>query len=404
MKSCRVCNSPIEPFHSFGRQPLANGFLTAAEFPTEYFFELKVAFCDRCKMFQLVDQPEPERMFHDAYAFFSGTSKVMAEHFREFAESVRTKYLGQDPFVVEIGSNDGICLGHFAKAGIRHLGVEPSANVAKAARDKGIQTLCAFFNKDTAERIRAEHGPADAFLAANVMCHIADIHSVVEGIAVLLKPDGICTFEDPYLGDVVEKTSYDQIYDEHVFLFSAMSISSVFAPHGMELVDLAPQPTHGGSLRYTLARKGKRKVAPRVAACLEREKALGLHRISTFEQFHKSCERSKTELVKLLRKLKAEKKRVVGYAATSKSTSVLNYCGIGPDLIEFISDSTPIKQGKFTPGAHIPVAPPEKFRDPYPDYAVLFGWNHMKEILDKESEFTARGGKWIVFVPKVEVL
>jgi methylation protein EvaC len=405
MGACVICKSAIQPFVSYGKQPIANGFLAPSQFPNEYFFDLEVAFCPNCTTVQLTGQPEREKMFNENYAFFSGTSRHMSVHFAAFAESVTTQYLQEaDPFVVEIGSNDGIMLKNFAARGVRHLGVEPSANVAEAARANGVNTLNRFFDAETARLIVAENGRADAFLAANVMCHIPYLHSVIEGIDVLLEPSGVVAFEDPYLGDVIEKTSYDQIYDEHMFLFSVSSIEYLFGQHGMELIDVDPQPTHGGSMRYILARKGARPVSPRALAQKQIEQRQGLAQAATFERFRRSCEKSRDDLVKLLRDLKAQGKRVVGYAATSKSTTVLNYCQIGPDLIEYISDSTPIKQGKFTPGMHIPVVAPERFHAEPPDYAVLFGWNHKTEILEKEKAFTANGGKWIVFVPSVGIL
>jgi len=405
MPKCRVCNTEYEPFISYGKQPIANGFLTKDQFGKEYFFELKVGFCPNCTMVQIVDQPDREQMFNENYAFFSGTSKFMTQHFKEFAQHVMDDYIkSKDPFVVEIGSNDGIMLQNFAAKGIRHLGIEPSANVAKVAMDKGINTVNQFFDEELARKIVKENGQADAYIAANVMCHIPYMHSVVEGIRILLKPDGIVMFEDPYMGDVLEKTSYDQIYDEHVFLFSVRSINYLFNQHGMEVVDVEPQETHGGSMRYVIAHKGARKVSSNVTAQLEKEKKLGLDKAATYQRFKENCEKSKSELVGLLKDLKGQGKKVAGYAATSKSTTVINYCGITPDLISYISDTTPIKQGKFSPGAHIPVKPYEDFVKDYPDYAVLFAWNHSKEIMAKEQKYMQSGGKWISFVPKVQVL
>jgi len=205
MTPCLVCAQSIEPFISFGRMPIANGFLTAAQFSEELFFELKAGFCDRCKMVQLIELVDQKQLFHENYAFFSSTSKRMAEHFKLFANNVIEDHLKKsDPFVVEIGSNDGIMLQYLAQAGIRHLGIEPSANVAQVAREKGINTICSFFNEKLAIDIVAEYGQADVFLGANVMCHIPYLHSVAEGIKILLKPDGLLIFEDPYLGDIVE--------------------------------------------------------------------------------------------------------------------------------------------------------------------------------------------------------
>ena len=404
MTHCLICETQIQPFMSYGKMPLGNGFLLPEHYTKEYFFKMEVAFCDDCKMFQLTQQPDQEQMFHENYAFFSGTSVFMAKHFQEFAEDVIKNYLSSDPFVVELGSNDGIMLKNFADRGIRHLGVEPSNNVAEAARKKGIECITEFFNEDLAEKIVKEKGQADAFLAANVMCHIPLIHSVVKGIATLLKPNGIVMFEDPYLGDVFQKTSYDQIYDEHTFLFSATSIQYLFGVHGLELIDVIHQETHGGSMRYVLSHKGARAVSDAVKNQLDFEKSIKLDQSASYLQFKQNCERSRDELVSLLKDLKSKGKRVAGYGATSKSTTILNYCGIGTDLIEYISDTTPIKQGKYTPGAHIPVKPYDEFKGNYPEYAVLFAWNHAKEIMAKEQDFSKSGGKWIVFVPKVKVL
>ena len=402
---CRVCHSKIKPFMTFGQQPIANGFLSESQIKSEYFFEMEVASCGNCGMFQLIEQPAAEKMFHENYAFFSSQSKYMQTHFKEFAELViRNYFVGRkDPFVVELGSNDGVMLRNFKNAGFRHLGIEPSENVAEVARLEGIESLCEFFDLDLAKNIVKKQGHADAVLSANVMCHIPDINSVAAGIAYLLKPDGVLIFEDPYLGSMIEKTSYDQIYDEHVFIFSATSVSWAFGQHGLELIDVMPQVTHGGSMRYVLAPKGSHTVSPNVLEIFAKEKAIGLDSPTTYEQFRKNCETSRTELLALLEKLRKEGKRVVGYGATSKSTTVNNYCGIGPKHMEFVSDTTPIKQNKLTPGSHIPVKHYEEFSKNYPEYALLYAWNHSEEIFAKEEEFRKKGGKWIYFVPKVEV-
>jgi methylation protein EvaC len=385
--------------------PIANGFLTAEQVANEYFFELAPAFCNNCGMFQLVEQPQPDKMFHDQYAFYSSTSRYMQIHFDAFAKAVMQDILSgrPDPFVVELGSNDGIMLRHFHDRGIRHLGVEPSVNVADVARGRGIRTISAFFSPALAEDIVAEHGHADAILAANVMCHIPDLRGIAAGVQRLLKPDGVLIFEDPYLGDMIAKTSYDQIYDEHVFIFSATSIRRAFAPQGLDLVDVAPQTTHGGSMRYTLAPKGSRIASPRVQAQLELERSQGLDEAETYLRFRQNCEASRASLMQTLGGFRAQGRRVVGYGATSKSTTVTNYCGITPEHIEFISDTTPIKQGKLSPGVHIPVRAYEEFTRRYPDYALLFAWNHAAEIRDKEKAFIAAGGKWIAYVPDVKV-
>ncbi|MBW8001958.1 MAG: class I SAM-dependent methyltransferase [Planctomycetes bacterium] len=404
MPQCLICKTPYEPFIDFGKMPIANGFLTAEQFDKEYFFEMKVGFCSNCKMVQLVEQPDREMMFHENYAFFSSTSTRQVQHFKEFADLTAKEHLTlTDPFVVEIGSNDGIMLQNFADVGIRHLGIEPSANVAQAAIDKGIETVTEFFDEKLAQTIVEKQGQADAVLAANVMCHIPYLHSVAAGIKILLKPTGVFMFEDPYLGDIVEKTSYDQIYDEHVFFFSVASISFLFGQHDLEVVDVLPQNVHGGSMRYVIAHKGQKQISQAVIQQQEKEQQLGLHLPETFEKLRQNIEKSREELMNILTDMQKQGKRVVGYAATSKSTTVTNYCGITEEMVEFISDTTPIKQGKFSPGTHIPVRAYNDFCDNYPDYALLFGWNHAQEIMAKEEKFMESGGKWIVYVPSVKV-
>jgi methylation protein EvaC len=403
---CRICHAEIVPFMSFGRMPIANGFLKLEELGDEYFFELAPAFCEACGMFQLMEQPQPEKMFHEQYAFYSSTSRYMQAHFQTFAHAVMSDVLAgrDDPLVVELGSNDGIMLRHFQKRGLRHLGIEPSANVAEVARAQGIATVSAFFDRKLADAIDVEHGGADAILAANVMCHIPDLPEVAAGVQRLLKPDGVFIFEDPYLGDMICKTSYDQIYDEHVFIFSAKSVQRAFAPFGLELVDVMPQITHGGSMRYTLAPQGSRLVSNRVDEQLAKEAALGFDRHETYLKFKANCENSRTDLMQTLERLRKQGERIVGYGATSKSTTVINYCGITPAHVEFISDTTPIKQGRLSPGAHIPVRPYSEFVSHYPNYALLFAWNHAAEIREKEAGFVAAGGRWIVYVPQVAIV
>ncbi len=405
MATCLICANPVDSFLSFGKMPIANGFLRREDFAHEFFFELKVGYCTHCHMVQLTELVDPSQLFHENYAYFSSISVRMANHFKAFAEMVRETYLTEsNPLVVEIGSNDGIMLQNFMRAGIDHLGVEPSANVARAAQEKGVRTINRFFNEETAHDIRREYGPADALLGANVICHLPDMHTLVRGVQVLLKERGVFIFEEPYLGDIVTKTSYDQIYDEHVFYFSLHSLGYLFNQYDMEIIDIMPQTVHGGSMRYVVARRGARPVSAAVQEQLAREVELGLTRAETYLELRDRIYRSKEELVAILTNLKQQGKRVAGYGATSKSTTVLNFCGIGPDLIEYISDTTPGKQGKYSPGMHIPVVPYAHFQAEAPDHALLFAWNHGEEIIAKEQEFRRNGGKFLVYVPKVQIL
>lgn len=402
---CRVSGDVLTSVIDFGNQPLGNGFLQESDFETEYFYPMVMGFSEESKLFQLTEQPIAEKMFHDHYAFFSSTSKNMKKHFKSLADYLlQSKYLNNKaPFVLELGCNDGILLEHFAKLGIRHLGIEPSLNVAMEANKKGVRTNSVFFSDEIAQEILRDEGLVDVFLAANVMCHIPNILDVVKGIKRILNNNGVVVFEDPYLGDVIEKTSYDQIYDEHVFLFSIMSVSYLFGLFDMEIINAEHLTTHGGSMRYTVAHKGVYEVDKSVDFYANKEHELGLDKISTFMEFSKAVANSKIELINLLNKLKAKGKKIVGYGATSKSTTILNYCNISNDLIDYICDTTPIKQGKYSPGMHIPVVPYDKFTEKYPDYAFIFAWNHMSEIQQKEANYLNSGGKWITHVPFVRV-
>ena len=401
MTGCRGCQSPIETFMDFGRMPLANGFLTPDQFDGEYFFNLSAAYCPRCTLVQLVDQPQRERMFNDSYPFFSSSSLRMQEHFAAMARDVIGRLPPGDPFVVEIGSNDGTLLRHVADAGISHLGVEPSRSVAAAATARGVETIGEFFDAGLARRIVAGRGHAHAIVAANALSHISNIHAVIEGIEILLAPGGTCIIEDPYWGDVVAQTAFDQIYDEHASYFTVSSLAHLFEQHGLAVLDATRFDVHGGSMRYVIGRTGSRPVSPRVTALLDQERRSGLHQPETFDRFRDRVTAAGAALMTLLRRCQSEQKRVVGYGATSKSTTTINYCGITPDLVEFISDTTPAKHGTYSPGAHIPVRPHREFAERYPQRALLFLWNHAAEVRAKEAAFARAGGRWIAYVPGV---
>ncbi len=405
MSKCLICENEYQSFVDFGNMPIANAFSAKDELENEYTFPMKVGFCQKCSMVQLVNQPERERMFHENYAFFSSTSNYMKEHFKKFANTVsKLQELNKNSFVVEVGSNDGIMLQNFLNNNIPCLGIEPSKNVAEVSRKKGIEVITEFFDQPLAEKIIATHQKADAILSANVMCHIPYLHSIYKGVKVLLKSDGVFIFEDPYLGEVIEKTSFDQIYDEHVFLFSGLSISYLANIHELELIDVEHQITHGGSMRYTIAHKGAKKVSHNVTNLIKKEKKLGLNRAESYSNFANDVDQIKSDLINLLTTLKDEGKKVVAYGATSKSTTVANYFGITPDLVDCIYDTTPIKQNKFSPGMHIPVLPYEQFHKSNPDYVLLFAWNHAVEIMKKEENFMSNGKSWITYIPKVQVI
>lgn len=405
MITCRFCSSVITPVIDFGLMPIANHFVKEITDDT-YRFNLAANLCSECHLFQLDDQPNPELMFHQNYPFFTGLSLTMTAHFAEMVERSLDEINKprSEIQVMEIGCNDGTLLSNLVDAGIRHLGVDPSANVVEVARKKGVNAQIDFFGFETAQRLKASEGNFDLILAANVICHIPNISDFAQGIEHLLTLHGRFIFEEPYAGDVLAKTSYDQFYDEHVYIFSCLSVSRIFEKFNLELIEATHQETHGGSMRYTLARKGAREVKHSAKDQLAWEITHGLDQTSAYLQFAQNCISRKAELVNLLTKLRTERKTVAGYAATSKSTTILNYCGIDSSLISYISDSTPEKQGTFTPGSKIPVVTPEELRARKPDFVVLFAWNHELEIMEKERELTSSGSKWIRFVPKIEII
>jgi methylation protein EvaC len=402
---CRICGGISKAIVNFGRMPIANDFLFDLRDDT-YRFTLSTSFCELCSLFQIDEQPRPELMFHDHYPFFTGLSASMKSHFGKFVDfhlSKANKELN-DLFIVEIGSNDGTLLEFVKSKEVRHLGIDPSSNVVEKAREKGVSAEVGFFGENLATNVVKRHGQADYIFAANVICHIPNLIDFGNGIKNLLASDGQFIFEEPYIGSMIENTSYDQVYDEHVYIFGAISVRNIFSRVGLELVDAIPQVTHGGSMRYILMHKGIKAVSKGLEEILAKEKMQGLHQVSTYLEFAQRCEERRFQFKSLLEKLKSQGSLIAGYAATSKSTTVLNYCGIGPDLISYISDSTIEKQGRYTPGSHIPVKPPDEIRKNLPDYLVLFAWNHEEEILEKEIALTRAGVKWIRFVPKVEIL
>ncbi|MGW3960885.1 methyltransferase domain-containing protein [Amycolatopsis sp. NPDC005003] len=404
MSDCRICGGVVTPFFDFGRQPMSDAFLTPEELPDEFFFRLEVGVCGSCTMVQQLEELPRRRMFHERYPYRSSGSAFMRRHFRRAARELVAGLPGPDPLVVEIGCNDGVLLRSVRDAGVRHVGVEPSAGVARVARDAGLRVRAEFFDESSAAAIRAADGPADVVYAANTISHIPYLDSVFRGVDTLLGPDGTFVFEDRHLGEILRANAFDQIYDEHFYLFSATSVQAVAERFGFVLAGVRQLDVHGGAVRYTLARAGRREPAPAVAELVARERADGLADPATFATFAGSVKQIREDLVGLLGELRAQGRTVVGYGATAKSATVTNYCGIGPDLVGFVCDSTVAKQGLLTPGAHLLVRPPAAFADPYPDYGLLFAWNHAAEIMAKEHAFRAAGGRWILYVPGVHVV
>jgi len=395
---CKLTNKLINPFMSFGKMPLANGFIKKDDFSLEYFFNMEVGFSDDLSLFQLNDHPKPEKMFNKKYPFYTGSSEFMKLHFKDFARWLKKEYLKPNSKLIEIGSNDGTLLSNFNNSNIVCVGFEPSENVALEAKKKQTKTLINFFNTENVNLIKSYINSTDVICASNVICHIPDLTNLIKTIDKMLSNKGCFIFEEPYLGSMFKKTSYDQIYDEHIYMFSLHSVQKIFKLFDFELIDAIHQTTHGGSMRYVVGRKNQHNINNRVINGLDDEKDQNLDNIDSCLKFKAGCEKSKENIKNKLIKLKENEKKICGYAATSKSTTVLNYCNINTNIIDFICDTTQEKIGKYSPGTHIPIVPISHFHKNLPDFAYLFAWNHKKEIFQKEKKFTKNGGEWISHV------
>ena len=385
---CKITNKKINPFMSFGKMPIANGFIEEKNFSNEFYFDMEVGFSEDLSLFQLNDHPKPESMFNAWYPFYAGSSEYMKKHFKNFSNFIKKNYLNTESKIIEIGSNDGTLLKNFLENEKNILGIEPSKNVADKAINDGVPTLNKFFNTNNISNLKNFLGKTDVILASNCICHIPDLDNLIKGIDLLLNKDGTFIFEEPYLGSMIEKTSYDQIYDEHIYMFSVSSIQKIFKRYDFELIDVIPQVTHGGSMRYIVKRAGNNIISGQMNKILENEKNKKIDTIESCLDFKNNCEKSKENIIQKLYKLKNDNKKICGYAATSKSTTVLNYCQINSKTIDYICDTTSEKIGKYSPGMHIPIVNMDYFHNNLPDAAYLFGWNHKDEIFKKEHSFS----------------
>ncbi|MCP4984946.1 MAG: class I SAM-dependent methyltransferase [Colwellia sp.] len=400
--NCRICDQRLHQFLDLGKHPRADTYRRPGDHSSELMFELKVGVCESCQLVQLIDEVPPEMMFNSDYPFRTSSSQRMQQHFRETALEILDfeRHTNSAPFIVEFGCNDGSFLDQFAKLGIMHLGIDPASNLVSEAVDRGVNAKTGWFNTETAAEILESARPATVIYAANTFCHISDLASVFRGVDLLLAEDGRFIFEDPYLGDIVTNCAFDQIYDEHIYYFSATSVDLIARKFGMKLIDVDHIETHGGQLRYSVGRQHQTQ-SRSVEDFIENERKNGLHSVRRLKEFAETVEARRSELPKVLRGLLSAGKTVAGYAATAKSSTVLNYCGIDRKLLQVIYDTTPEKQGRLTPGTGIPIESfPRRIED-YPDIFLLFAWNHEEEIISREAAFRALGGSWLKFVPSV---
>lgn len=406
---CRFCRAPLfRTFIDLGVSPIANAFLGATQLnKMEPFYPLHAYVCETCLLVQLEDFEAPEHIFNDQYAYFSSYSDSWLDHARRYTEKITARLgLNQDSFVVEIASNDGYLLQYFVKKGIPVLGIEPSDNVASAARKKGIDTLVEFLTKNSAEEVVARKRRADLVLGNNVLAHVPDLNDFVEGLKVLLSEHGVLTMEFPHLLCLIKENQFDTIYHEHFSYFSFLAVSQIFAKHGLRIFDVDQLPTHGGSLRIYAAHEASRRWEEQasVAKLLAEERSAGLNDISSYSNFSEQVNKTKLDLLRFLIDVKRAGKKIVGYGAPAKGNTLLNFCGIRSDIIDYTVDRSPQKQGMFLPGTHIPIAAPEKIFESKPDYVLILPWNLRDEIAAQMSGIAAWGGKLVVPIPEVRVL
>ena len=406
-KACLSCGGDsLASILSLGKTPLANALLTEADLnKPEPSFALDLVFCPACTLVQITEEVPRAAMFSD-YLYFSSFSDTMLQHARAIADRLtREKKLDAGSLVVEVASNDGYLLQFYEKAGVPVLGIEPAANVAKVAEEKGIRTLVRFFGTNTAEELRASGERADVIHANNVLAHVLDLNGFVGGFATLLKDDGVAVIECPYVRDLVEKCEFDTIYHEHLCYFSLTALDHLMARHGLFIFDVERLSIHGGSLRLFVRKAGLDGVARTdgVTALLDDEAAADVDKLAFYEGFADRVKSLKDDLLALLSDLKAKGARVAAYGAAAKGATLLNFFGIGRDTIDFVVDRSTYKQGRYMPGTRIPIRPPAALVEKSPDYCLLLAWNFADEILEQQREYRARGGKFIVPIPSVRV-
>jgi hypothetical protein len=389
-----------------GKSPLCESFLPAELLETmEPFYPLHVRVCTECWLAQLPSFVPPDEIFHE-YAYFSAYSDSWVEHARVYVDMITSRLsLGSKSFVVELASNDGYLLQHFVRRDVPVLGIDPAANVALVAEERGVPTLVEFFGAELAERLVDERGRADLVLGNNVLAQVPDLNDFVAGVSILLAEGGTTTFEFPHLARLLEGLQYDTIYHEHFGYFSLTTIRKIFAAHGLSVIDVEELASHGGSLRVHGAHASDgREPVPAVADLIAREEAEGLLARDRYRRFARDVEESKRALLELLIDLRRQGKHVVGYGAPGKGNTLLNYCGIRTDLLDYTVDRNPYKHGRFTPGTHIPILPPEQIAETQPDAIVILPWNLAKEIAAQLAYTNEWGAELIVPIPTARVL
>lgn len=406
LRACRSCGvTNLITILDLGHTPLANALLTADQLSApEPTYPLELVFCAGCTLVQITETVPPEELFRE-YFYLSSFSDTMLRHSEAIATRiVRERGLSENSLVIEIASNDGYLLQYYKRAGVPVLGVEPATNIAIVAEtERGVPTISDFFGAELAERLRMQGRLADVVHANNVLAHVADVNGFVRGIGRLLKDDGIAVVEVPYVKDMIGGCEFDTIYHEHLCYFSLTALERLFRSHGLLIEDVERWPIHGGTLRV-FARKGEGAAAGTVRSMLEDEAVWGVGQAEFYRQFGAKVEDLRRRLLKLLGGLKAEGKRIAVYGASAKGSTLLNYFDIGRETLDFVVDRSPVKQGRYMPGTHLPIHAPERLLEEMPDHVLLLTWNFAEEILEQQSEYRRRGGRFIIPVPEVKVI
>ena len=405
---CRLCGAPLShTFLDLGVSPLANSYLKAEQLAQpEVFYPLHARICDRCFLVQVDAFEPPENIFSD-YLYFSSYSQSWLRHAEDYVAMITSRLrLNGASQVVEVGSNDGYLLQYFVQRGIPVLGIDPAENVARKAREKGVPTVARFFGAETARQLSAEGKQADLVVGNNVLAHTPALNDFVAGLKLLLKQAGVITMEFPHLLRLIQDNQLDTIYHEHFSYFSFRTVRELFARHGLTIFDVEQLTTHGGSLRIYArhAADGAKAVMPSVDALLAAETSAGLGDLATYTSFPQKAHATKFGLLSFLTRAKCEGKRIVGYGAPAKGNTLLNFCGIRTDFLDYTVDASPYKQGTFLPGSHIPVYPPARIAETRPDYVLILPWNLRDELVAQLAHVQEWGGKLVVPIPRVEVI